>query len=159
GRRSNGAGADADRHLSSYNTTVAASFFPAPTKIAVPVGTCIRRTPQPRERHMSAKQEREERKRQDDEEDRREAKRLREVGLLEDGVADRVVSARGRPADFLRAAARQITGDSYRVNVFAGPHAGSARVAHSFFVTADEGGRILSCSPPLEREYGPTTPA
>jgi hypothetical protein len=108
---------------------------------------------------MSSKQERDDRRRKDEEEDREEAKRLREVGLLEDVVADRVMAALGRPADFLRAAARQITGDFYRVNVFAGLHAGSARVAHSFFVTADAGGRILSCTPPLEREYGPTTPA
>jgi hypothetical protein len=108
---------------------------------------------------MSSKQEREEQRRQDEAQDRQETKRLQAVGLLEDVVADRVMAALGRPADFLRAAARQITGDSYRVNVYAGPHAGSARVAHSFFVTADEGGRILSCSPPLEREYGPTTSA
>jgi hypothetical protein len=108
---------------------------------------------------MSSKQEREELKRQDEEEARQEAKRLQAVGLLEGVVADRVMAALGRPADFLRAAARQVSGDFYRVNVYAGPHAGSARVAHSFFVTADEGGRILSCNPPLEREYGPTTPA
>jgi hypothetical protein len=108
---------------------------------------------------MTTKQEREESRRQDDEQDRREAKRLQAVGLLEDAVAGGVISALGRPADFLRASARQVTPDFYRVNVFAGPHAGSARVAHSYFVTADEGGRILSCCPPLEREYGPTTPA
>jgi hypothetical protein len=107
---------------------------------------------------MSSKQERDERKRQDDEQDRQESRRLKEVALLEEVVADGVMAALGRPADFLRAEARQVTGDFYRVNVYAGPHSGSARVAHSFFVTADGAGRILTCSPPLGREYGPTTP-
>jgi hypothetical protein len=108
---------------------------------------------------MSSKQARDERRRQSEEEDRQEARRRKEVGLLEEVVADGVMSALGRPADFLRAAARQVTADFYRVNVFVGPHPGSARVAHSFFVTADGAGRILSCTPALEREYGPTTPA
>jgi hypothetical protein len=107
---------------------------------------------------MSSKQERDERRRQDDEQDRQEAKRLKDVGLLEEVVADGVMAALGRPADFLRAAARQITPDFYRVNVFAGPHAGSARVTHSFFVTADEGGRILSCSPALGGNTGRPPP-
>src|SRR4051794_33217805 len=106
---------------------------------------------------MTTKQDREEVKRQDDEQDRQEAKGQREVGLLEEAVAGGVMSALGRPADYLRVAARQVTAGSYRVNVFAGAHAGSARVAHSFFVAADGGGRILACSPPLGREYGLTT--
>jgi len=106
-----------------------------------------------------SKHERDERRRQDDEQDRQEARRQKEVGLLEEAVAGGVMSALGRPADFIRAAARQVTADFYRVNVFVGPHPGSARVAHSFFVTADGSGRILSCTPALGREYGPTTPA
>jgi hypothetical protein len=108
---------------------------------------------------MNTKESRDESKRLAKEEGRREAKRLEEAGLLEGVVVDGVMSALGRPSDFLRATARQVAGDSYRVNVFAGPHAGSARVAHSFFVTADGDGRILACSPPLAREYAPALPA
>jgi hypothetical protein len=64
---------------------------------------------------MSSKQARDERRRQSEEEDRQEARRRKEVGLLEEVVADGVMSALGRPADFLRAAARQVTADFYRV--------------------------------------------
>jgi hypothetical protein len=102
---------------------------------------------------MSTKNERDEALRQAQEEARREARRVEEAGLLEDVVADAVMSALGRPADFLRAAARQVTADRYRVNVFAGPHAGSARVAHSYFVTADGDGKVLASSPPVRRLY------
>jgi hypothetical protein len=108
---------------------------------------------------VDGKHERADRWREDQEDANREAKRLDEAGLLEDVVADGVMSALGRPSDFLRAAARQVWVDHYRVNVFAGPHSGSARVAHSFFVTADGDGRILTCAPPLARGYGPATPA
>lgn len=107
---------------------------------------------------MISRQDHDEAQKQDQQEARREARRLDEEGLLEDVIADGVMSALGRPADFLRASARLVAGDSYRVNVFAGPHAGNARVAHSFFVTADGDGRILVCSPPLAREYAAATP-
>lgn len=103
---------------------------------------------------MSTKQEREAVQRRDREDVRREAQRAEEGGLLEDVVADRVMSALGRPGDFLRVAARRVSGGCYRVNVFTGPHAASARVAHSYFVEADGDGRVLACSPPLSRLYG-----
>jgi hypothetical protein len=41
----------------------------------------------------------------------------------------------------------------YRVNVFVGADAASARVAHSFFVEADGNGKILSSSPAVARLY------
>ncbi|MGL4554133.1 MAG: hypothetical protein ACRC33_23465 [Gemmataceae bacterium] len=108
---------------------------------------------------MATKKERDDGKRQDTEEVAREGKRQDTTGRLEGLVADGVMSALGRPAEFLRADARQVWGDSYRVNIFVGPHAGSARVLHSFFIKADGDGRILNATPPLAREYQQVTPA
>jgi hypothetical protein len=62
------------------------------------------------------------------------------------------MTALGRPDDFLRVTARPV-GDSYRVNVVAGADTASARIVHSFFVTADADGNVLTSSPPIAKHY------
>lgn len=68
-------------------------------------------------------------------------------------ICRNVVAALGRPDDFLRITARQVTEKAYRVNVVAGPDAASTRIAHSFFITADEEGKITSSTPAIRHEY------
>ena len=82
-----------------------------------------------------------------------EGARPSEQGLLEAVIADAVMVMLGRPAEFLRADVRHLWGYRYRVNVFVGPHATNARVAHSFFVTTDGNGKVLAAVPPLARAY------
>ena len=41
----------------------------------------------------------------------------------------------------------------YRANVLVGPDPTAVRTAHSYFVTADDAGRILTSAPPLTRLY------
>ena len=41
----------------------------------------------------------------------------------------------------------------YRVNVLVGTDPTAAQIAHSYFVAADEAGRILTITPPLTRLY------
>jgi hypothetical protein len=102
---------------------------------------------------MTTKQDRADRRREDEAEARRDGWTADEGGLLEAVVADGVMSALGRPPDFLRASARLVCAGRYRVNVFTGLHAGSARVSHSYFVEADGNGKVLASSPPLARAY------
>ncbi len=102
---------------------------------------------------MSKTQERADRQREQQEESQRAARRKQECSRLEGVVAAAVLRGLGRPPEFLRSAARQLWGNYYRVNVFAGRDAASARVAHSFFLEADADGKILTSSPPIARAY------
>jgi hypothetical protein len=91
---------------------------------------------------------------------RQEEKRLQELesqkgGLLEAVVGDYVVGRLGRPPGLRRVQARLVFGSRYRVNVFVGDDASTARIAHSYFLEADGDGKILSSSPALTRVYHP----
>jgi hypothetical protein len=87
------------------------------------------------------------------EEPRRSERTPAECRPLETIVRDNVLLALGRPAGLQRAQARHMWNDYYRVNVFVGVDAASCKVAHSFFLKADGGGRILMSSPAITREY------
>ena len=76
-----------------------------------------------------------------------------EVGLLEAVVGDNVLSALGRPTGPHRVQARRVWDNNYRVNVLVGQDAASFTVAHSFFLSADGDGNILTCCPPIVRAY------
>jgi hypothetical protein len=76
-----------------------------------------------------------------------------EDGLLEAVVRDNVLAALGRPAELRRVQVRRVFGDNYRVNVFVGPDVASVTITHSYFLTADSDGKILSCCPPIARAY------
>jgi hypothetical protein len=45
--------------------------------------------------------------------------------------------------------------DHYRVNVFVGVDAASAKVANSYFLVADIDGNILTSTPKITRQYEP----
>jgi hypothetical protein len=64
-----------------------------------------------------------------------------------------VMATLGRPDEFLRITIRQITAYGYRVNVLAGADATSTRIAHSYFVTADEDGAISRSTPAIVKLY------
>ena len=68
-------------------------------------------------------------------------------------ICRQVVTALGRPDDFLRITARQVTRDGHRVNVVTGIDMASARIAHSFFITADKEGNITSSAPAIRKLY------
>jgi hypothetical protein len=68
-------------------------------------------------------------------------------------IAQSVMRALGRPAEFLRVTVRTVSEGTFRVNVMTGPDLATARIAHSFFVTADGDGNLLASSPPLTRVY------
>jgi hypothetical protein len=68
-------------------------------------------------------------------------------------IGHRVIQALGEPGDLLRVQVRQLWDGRYRVNVFVGADAGSARVANSFFLEADGDGNIITSTPAIRRQY------
>ena len=68
-------------------------------------------------------------------------------------VGRAVMTALGRPTDFLRVTARRVTETGHRVNVIAGGDPTTARIAHSFFVTTDADGNLTGSAPPIVRSY------
>jgi hypothetical protein len=68
-------------------------------------------------------------------------------------ICRNVIAALGRPGDLLRITARQVSGDSYRVNVVTGMDNASARIAHSFFVVANENGDVTGSAPAIVKQY------
>jgi hypothetical protein len=72
---------------------------------------------------------------------------------LEEVVGESVMRDLGRPAALHHVQARRVFGDNYRVNVFVGEAAASAKVAHSFFVAADADGKVIESTPAITRRY------
>jgi hypothetical protein len=72
---------------------------------------------------------------------------------LESLIARGVLGELGRPRDLHTVQVRRVFGGKFRVNVFVRADASTFRIAHSFFLEADEAGKVANCSPPLVRLY------
>ncbi len=68
-------------------------------------------------------------------------------------IAEQVVQFLGSPTDLLKVQVRPVGSDRYRVNVVVGKDFNSARIVDSFFLTADDAGKILKSSPEITRLY------
>ena len=68
-------------------------------------------------------------------------------------IRTQVVRSLGTPDDMLRVLVHPVGHDSFRVNVVVGKTVVTARIADSFFLTADGDGNILTCSPRIARLY------
>jgi hypothetical protein len=68
-------------------------------------------------------------------------------------IIGQLLQALGRPATLYRVEIRHLWDDRYRANVFVGADAASTRVAHSFFIVADEDGNIIASEPDITRTY------
>jgi hypothetical protein len=64
-----------------------------------------------------------------------------------------VIGALGRPENLYQVTVQSLWPGRYRVNVWTGADATSARVAHSYFVAADDVGVIASSNPTITRQY------
>lgn len=69
-----------------------------------------------------------------------------------DSIRAGVLAALGRPAELYRVTVAPLWGNRFRVNVMTGSAAG-VEIPNSYFVTADDAGKILGAEPPLRREY------
>jgi hypothetical protein len=72
---------------------------------------------------------------------------------VSDRIGEQVVRLLGSPTDLLDVRVCPLWGDRYRVNVFVGKDFTSGRVADSFFLVADDDGKILSSTPAIARLY------
>ena len=68
-------------------------------------------------------------------------------------IAAFVINALGEPPDFRQVIVLRLWENRFRVNVQTGDDAVSARIAHSFFLTADEKGQVLESVPAITRRY------
>ena len=75
------------------------------------------------------------------------------VETLNAVIGRHVVHSLGSPNDMLKVKVHPLGNDRYRVNVLVGKNVASARIADSFFLTADAEGNIVSSSPKIVRLY------
>jgi hypothetical protein len=68
-------------------------------------------------------------------------------------IGSRVIRALGQPDHLQRVQVRRLWGYNYRANVFVGEDAASSRIAHSYFLVADDGGNITACMPTITKQY------
>jgi hypothetical protein len=68
-------------------------------------------------------------------------------------IRNQVMHTLGQPANLQSVQVRQLWGDHYRVNVFAGVDSASAKVIHSYFLVADSDGNIVEVTPKITRQY------
>jgi hypothetical protein len=68
-------------------------------------------------------------------------------------ISKQVIAALGLPARLHEVQVRRLWDDHYRVNVFVGLDAASARVANSYFLTVDRDGHIVTSKPEITRMY------
>lgn len=68
-----------------------------------------------------------------------------------DEIGQRVIQMLGRPDDLHRVQVRWLWGDCYRVNVHVGMDAVSTRISHSYFLTVDNQGNVLSSIPNISK--------
>ena len=64
-----------------------------------------------------------------------------------------VMKALGKPDDLFRVSVVRLWGNHYRVNVQTGTDVMTLRIAHSFFLTADESGQVVESVPAITRLY------
>jgi hypothetical protein len=83
-----------------------------------------------------------------------EKDRGEEVGQeLATSIGRNVLTALGRPANFFKIVVVRLWERSYRVNVVTGEDPSNSRIAHSYFVVADDRGNVLESAPPIAKQY------
>jgi hypothetical protein len=68
-------------------------------------------------------------------------------------LREQVIHRLGQPANLLDVRIHVLWGDYYRVNVLIGPDIVSAKVANSYFLSADSDGNIVKSTPKIIKQY------
>ena len=68
-------------------------------------------------------------------------------------IGEQVIRTLGEPGGLHNVQVRRLWEDRYRVNVFIGEDAASAKIANSYFVKADGGGNIVESNPKIKNLY------
>jgi hypothetical protein len=89
-------------------------------------------------------------KQQDEQPANHEQQAPQQLGTV---ISGHVLHALGRPGDLCRVQVRRLWQDHYRVNVLVGADITTARIAHSYFLVADDNGSIVESTPEITRLY------
>jgi len=76
--------------------------------------------------------------------------------VLNDRIEKQVIHTLGTPGNLLKVQVRLLWKNHYRVNIFVGPDAVSARVANSYFLGVGNDGNIMTSDPKIKRQYEPS---
>ena len=68
-------------------------------------------------------------------------------------ITKQVMTTLGQPGHLHRVQVRSLWENHYRVNIFIGEDAATAKVAHSFFLVADPQGNIAESTPKITKHY------
>jgi hypothetical protein len=68
-------------------------------------------------------------------------------------IGEQLIHRLGEPDNLLRVQVRRLWKNHYRVNVFLGADAASARIADSYFLQADGDGNIIESTPKITKHY------
>jgi hypothetical protein len=68
-------------------------------------------------------------------------------------IGQQVIRALGTPDDLHDLQVRRLWEDRYRVNIFVGSNATTAKIANSYFVHADSDGQIVRSIPLITKQY------
>src|SRR5205809_385538 len=68
-------------------------------------------------------------------------------------IGEQVIHVLGEPSDLLQLQVRRLWENSYRVNVFVGRDAVSAKIANSYFIKTDSDGNIIESTPAINKRY------
>jgi hypothetical protein len=71
----------------------------------------------------------------------------------EDVIRVGVLAALGRPAGLYRVAVMPLWDNNFRVNVVTGDETAGVLIPNSYFVKADDVGKILGSEPPIQKLY------
>jgi hypothetical protein len=82
--------------------------------------------------------------------------RRQERAACKKRIGERVIKALGHSDHFRTVQVRSLWGQHYRVNVFIGADAASAKIAHSYFVEVDLEGNIIESTPKIDVQAGST---
>ena len=69
-------------------------------------------------------------------------------------IGNHLTDALGKPKDLQMVQVRRVWGDCYRVNIYVGKNAVSARIVNSYFLVADQSGNIVESNPKIVKQYG-----
>jgi hypothetical protein len=76
-----------------------------------------------------------------------------ESEMLNTLIGEQVMHTLGEPGDLLKVQVRVLWENHYRVNIFIGGDAASARIADSYFVKAGSDGNIVESTPRITKQY------
>ena len=68
-------------------------------------------------------------------------------------IKEQIIAALGKPTDLLKVVARPLWERCFRVNVFVGENAATAKIANSYFVEVDSDDRLIKSIPKITKQY------